>query len=467
MTDLKEKIEAYVKRVREFCELVRDNEQATKQALIDPLFTMLDFDLSDPRECFPEHRSKKCGGQGNYPIDWIFHIDSHRSFIVEAKAFSVNFDQPAEFRKSRQQLSNYFSHTSAELGILTNGVRWRFFTDGVTRKTLDDVPFATWDVLEGKEPPYEVIFRLQKSTFNMVQFRKRASRLARFKKRQSLVGDEKLLREDEMTVNEMVHCLYERYPDGLTDAEKRTEVYKNNPDIPGWPAADVAEVLEIGRPDDVKHSGGFRRNLARQKHQELLDEDYEILKAVAEAGRRISSKEISKILELLPGTLERPVLALKEDNYLEGVIGHKGGYQITAEGIRALKERPDPQPLSQERAKGFADIKALLGSERHAGYEDSDDYLKVHLINQKIKAFARLYFGHEVPLLWVRLPHEQAVELSGGRVVAVTKTGWGQIKLDSHEQVSEFGPLLIAAHDYMKTKPKKPLTKRLTGESDE
>jgi len=48
---MKDLIDGYVKRVRELVEHVRGNEQATKQSLVGPLFTLLGYDLTDPREC--------------------------------------------------------------------------------------------------------------------------------------------------------------------------------------------------------------------------------------------------------------------------------------------------------------------------------------------------------------------------------------------------------------------------------
>ncbi len=53
MSNLRESVEAFVKRVKELAEHVRGNEQATRQSLIDPFFTMLGYDLTDPRECVP------------------------------------------------------------------------------------------------------------------------------------------------------------------------------------------------------------------------------------------------------------------------------------------------------------------------------------------------------------------------------------------------------------------------------
>jgi hypothetical protein len=49
MAELRELIEQYVKRVKDLAEIVKGNEQATKQSLIGPFFTMLGYDLTDPR----------------------------------------------------------------------------------------------------------------------------------------------------------------------------------------------------------------------------------------------------------------------------------------------------------------------------------------------------------------------------------------------------------------------------------
>jgi hypothetical protein len=53
---MREALQEYVKRVGELAEHVRGNEQSTKQSLVGPLFTILGYDLTDPRECIPEYR---------------------------------------------------------------------------------------------------------------------------------------------------------------------------------------------------------------------------------------------------------------------------------------------------------------------------------------------------------------------------------------------------------------------------
>src|ERR1700736_4797826 len=72
---MKEQLEKYVKRVKKRHQDCR-NEQATKQALIAPLFAVLGYDLADPGECKPEYRTDFGKGEkAAFPVDWAFLID--------------------------------------------------------------------------------------------------------------------------------------------------------------------------------------------------------------------------------------------------------------------------------------------------------------------------------------------------------------------------------------------------------
>lgn len=152
---------SYVKRVRDLAEHVRGNEQATKQSLIGPLFTILGYDLTDPRECIPEYRADFGPGRSAKPIDWAFFEGGRPIFFVEAKEVGKKLAGYDE------QLGDYFAkETEAKLGILTNGVQWRFFTDIVHANVMDKEPFVKWDVLGDEEPPFDFLTLLQKSQYN-------------------------------------------------------------------------------------------------------------------------------------------------------------------------------------------------------------------------------------------------------------------------------------------------------------
>src|SRR3984957_713397 len=143
---MKELIEGYVKRVRELAEHVHGNEQATKQSLIGPLFTLLGWDLTDLRECVPEYRVDFGKDRSVKPIDWAFKQDGRAIFFVEAKEVGkklVHYDE---------QLADYFAKApEAKLGVLTNGVQWRFFTDVVNPNIMDKEPFVNASCLGDAE----------------------------------------------------------------------------------------------------------------------------------------------------------------------------------------------------------------------------------------------------------------------------------------------------------------------------
>ncbi len=158
---LRENIDAYVRRVKELADHVRGNEQATKQSLIGPFFTMLGYDLTDPRECVPEYRADFGKERSAKPIDWAFQNNAGFAFFVEAKEVGKKLGGYDE------QLADYFAkEPNVRLGVLTNGAQWRFFTDVVNTNVMDKEPFATWDLMTEETPPIDVITLLQKSQFN-------------------------------------------------------------------------------------------------------------------------------------------------------------------------------------------------------------------------------------------------------------------------------------------------------------
>lgn len=181
MSELRDLVEGYVKRVKDLADHVRGNEQATKQSLIGPFFTMLGYDLTDPRECIPEYKADFGKDRSTKPIDWAFLANGSFAFFVEAKEVGrklAGFDE---------QLSDYFAKDpNVKLGILTNGAQWRFFTDVVNNNVMDHEPFVTWDVLSEGAAPLDFLTILAKAKFNPELIRAYAQRL---RERNLLVGE--------------------------------------------------------------------------------------------------------------------------------------------------------------------------------------------------------------------------------------------------------------------------------------
>lgn len=181
MSELRELVELYVKRVKDLTEHVKGNEQATKQSLIGPFFTMLGYDLTDPRECIPEFKADFGKERSSKPIDWAFLVGGSFAFFVEAKEVGrklAGFDE---------QLADYFAKDpNVKLGILTNGAQWRFFTDVVNNNVMDREPCVKWDITADEQPPYDFLTILTKAKFNPELIRAYAQRL---RQRNLLVGE--------------------------------------------------------------------------------------------------------------------------------------------------------------------------------------------------------------------------------------------------------------------------------------
>jgi predicted type IV restriction endonuclease len=157
---VKEQLEQYVKKVKERHEFCQGNEATTKGSLIAPLFALLGWDMTDPRECQPEYRADFGKGEkAATPVDWAFALPPAFAFIVEAKECGRKLKAYAE------QLAMYFAKADVKLGIYTNGVQWQFYTDLDKVHIMDKEPFLSWDIVNDDPIPLDFLTLLQKSQF--------------------------------------------------------------------------------------------------------------------------------------------------------------------------------------------------------------------------------------------------------------------------------------------------------------
>ncbi len=157
---MKEQLDQHIKNVKERHEFCQGNEATTKGSLIAPLFTLLGWDMADPRECLPEYRADFGKGEkAATPVDWAFALQPDFAFIVEAKECGKKLKGYAE------QLGMYFAKSSANLGIYTNGVQWQFYTDLDKEHIMDKEAFLSWDILADDPIPLDFLTLLQKSQF--------------------------------------------------------------------------------------------------------------------------------------------------------------------------------------------------------------------------------------------------------------------------------------------------------------
>lgn len=135
------------------------NEEMTKQALIIPFIQVLGYDVFNPLEVKPEYVAD-FGIKKGEKVDYALYKDKQVIAFIEAK--SVN----DTLQNKDAQLSRYFNAVpDVKLGIITNGVEYRFFTDLTTDNVMDITPFLTVNLLDLKDVDIETLSKFKKDAY--------------------------------------------------------------------------------------------------------------------------------------------------------------------------------------------------------------------------------------------------------------------------------------------------------------
>jgi hypothetical protein len=127
------------------------SEETTKTALIQPFIQALGYDISDPTEVKAE-LTLDMGGVKADRIDYAIFNDNKAIILIECKSCDIDIN-----RATFKQLKKYFAFTNAKFGILTNGIKYRFFSDLANPGKMDDVHFLELDMLNVKDSIVAVV----------------------------------------------------------------------------------------------------------------------------------------------------------------------------------------------------------------------------------------------------------------------------------------------------------------------
>lgn len=157
--DFSDKIKQFSKRI----ETLKGNletEEATKTALIMPLFQMLEYDVFNPLEFVPEFTAD-VGTKKGEKVDYAILQDGKPVILIEAKGVNdklTNHDA---------QLFRYFTATEAKFAILTNGIVYKFFTDLEEKNKMDEMPFLELNLLDIDDFKIAELKKFSKQTFDI------------------------------------------------------------------------------------------------------------------------------------------------------------------------------------------------------------------------------------------------------------------------------------------------------------
>ena len=134
-------------------------EEATKNAFIMPMLQILGYDVFNPLEIVPEFTCD-IGIKKGEKIDYAVFRDGNPLILIECKHWKQNLNL------HEGQLIRYFQAANVRYGVLTNGIRYRFYSDISKQNILDEKPFFEFDVTDMKENEVEELKKFHKNYYD-------------------------------------------------------------------------------------------------------------------------------------------------------------------------------------------------------------------------------------------------------------------------------------------------------------
>jgi hypothetical protein len=160
--DFIEKLEGVADRAEDQLDRI-ETEEATKQALVIPFIKALGYDVYNLNEVVPEFTAD-FADQKDEKVDYAILHDDDPVVLIECKTAGGELSTD-----HAEQLFRYFQVTEARIGVLTNGIRYRFFSDIEETNKMDERPFLELNLFDFSEPEVEELKKLRKSTFDLAE----------------------------------------------------------------------------------------------------------------------------------------------------------------------------------------------------------------------------------------------------------------------------------------------------------
>jgi hypothetical protein len=148
-------------------------EEAAKHALVLPFLQfVLNWNIFDPEEIIPEYTAD-VGIKKGEKVDYCVKKNGRIAFIIECKMPGAKLE-----KDHASQLYRYFNTlTDCRIGLLTDGVRYLFYTDSENPNILDDTPFLTFDFSRRESIMIEDLKHFTRDLFNAEDIQKTATQI--------------------------------------------------------------------------------------------------------------------------------------------------------------------------------------------------------------------------------------------------------------------------------------------------
>ena len=137
-------------------------EQATIDAFVKPFIRALGYDDTNPTEVVPQFTADIGTKQGE-KVDLAILKNDEVIMLIECKDWSSNLS-----RENVSQLFRYFTVVpDARIGVLTNGILYRFYTDSEKPNVMDTEPFFQFNMSDIQLSMVNVIKNFTKDKFDL------------------------------------------------------------------------------------------------------------------------------------------------------------------------------------------------------------------------------------------------------------------------------------------------------------
>jgi hypothetical protein len=137
-------------------------EQATIDAFVKPFIRALEYDDTNPTEVVPQFTADIGTKQGE-KVDLAILKNDEVIMLIECKDWSSDLS-----KENVSQLFRYFTVVpDARIGVLTNGILYRFYTDSEKPNVMDTEPFFEFNMSDVQSSLVDVLQNFTKDKFDL------------------------------------------------------------------------------------------------------------------------------------------------------------------------------------------------------------------------------------------------------------------------------------------------------------
>jgi len=152
-------IESLANRASELREYIT-SEEGSKTSLVLPLLSLLGYDVFNPKQITAE-LTADVGVKKGEKVDYAIMGSGKPKLIIECKKVGSPLDAT-----SISQLFRYFTALRVRLGVLTDGITYKFFSDIDAPNRMDGAPFFEFNLVSHTQADIDFLLKFRRGCLN-------------------------------------------------------------------------------------------------------------------------------------------------------------------------------------------------------------------------------------------------------------------------------------------------------------